>query len=257
MKKSIKSIGAQLYTVRDFMKSPKDIETTFKKIKKIGYDVVQFSGNPIGDAKELRKIADNTGIKIICTHIPYTDFQNNLSKVIEDHHILGATHAGVGILPGNYHTKEGILEFTREFDSIAKELKKEGLGATYHNHRFEFERVYGKRTFDTIIENSTTFSFMLDTFWVHAGGADVAEFIRQHKDRLELVHLKDMQIVDNKQDVCEVMEGNMYWEPIMSEILDSDIEYAFVEQDSCHRDPFDCLETSYNNLKKYLEINHE
>ena len=36
-------------------------------------------------------------------------------------------------------------------------------------------------------------------------------------------------------------------------MLDSDIEYAFVEQDVCRRDPFESLEISYNNLKSFLE----
>ncbi len=253
MERSIKRIGAQLFTVRDFMKTPKDIAETFKKVSKIGYEAVQFSGAPIGDAKELRKMADDAGLKIICTHIPFDDFENNTAKVIEDHHILGATHAGLGSMPWDmYNDGADAGEFAARFDKIAKILKSEGMGTTYHNHRFEFERSGSKRVIDVMLENSECFSLMLDTFWVQSGGADPVDFIKKHKDRIELIHFKDMQIIKNEQHMSEVMEGNLNWEGIISEVIDSDIEYAFVEQDVCRRDPFESLEISYNNLKAFL-----
>ena len=254
MKKDISKIGAQLFTVREFMKTPKDIAETFKKIRAIGYETVQFSGQPIGDASELRKMADDAGIKIVCTHIPYDSFKNNLSKVISDHKTIGATHAGLGMMPEKFrNSEEGAVEFAKEFDAIAREMKAEGLGGTYHNHCMEFARFGGKTVMDLLMENSQYFSFMLDTYWVQAGGADVADFIRKHKDRLELVHLKDMCIAENKQVMCEVLEGNLNWNSILNELESTDVEYAFVEQDICARDPFDCLRTSYENLKKLLE----
>ena len=37
-------IGAQLYTLRDFLKTPADIAKTLARVKKLGYDAVQVSG---------------------------------------------------------------------------------------------------------------------------------------------------------------------------------------------------------------------
>jgi len=37
----IHQIAAQLYTVRDFLKTPAEIEKTLKKIRAIGYEAVQ------------------------------------------------------------------------------------------------------------------------------------------------------------------------------------------------------------------------
>lgn len=254
MEKSIKKIGTQLYTVREYMKTPKDIAETFNKVRKIGYEVVQFSGAPIGDAKELRKMADDAGIRIICTHIPYADFKDNPEKVAEEHRIIGATHAGLGMMPMElFRDGEGAAEFAKDFDKIAKALKNEGIGTTYHNHRMEFQRVGGKTVMEIMLENSECFTLMLDTFWVQSGGADPVDFIRKHKNRIELIHFKDMQIIGNEQHMSEVMEGNLNWNGIINEVLDSDIEYAFVEQDICRRDPFESLEISYNNLKSFLE----
>ena len=37
----IKTIGVQLYTVRDFMKTEEDVRETFKRLKNLGYDQAQ------------------------------------------------------------------------------------------------------------------------------------------------------------------------------------------------------------------------
>ena len=42
-----KRIGAQLYTVCDFMKTIEDFDASCKKIKDIGYKIVQVSGCPL------------------------------------------------------------------------------------------------------------------------------------------------------------------------------------------------------------------
>ena len=36
-------IAAQLYTIRDFMQTPADMEASFKKLHHIGYEAVQLS----------------------------------------------------------------------------------------------------------------------------------------------------------------------------------------------------------------------
>ena len=41
-------IAAQMYTVRDFCKTPDGIRESLKKIKEAGYDAVQVSNGPIG-----------------------------------------------------------------------------------------------------------------------------------------------------------------------------------------------------------------
>ena len=39
-----KRIGAQCYTIRDFIKTEKDLDESLKKLKDIGYQTVQLSG---------------------------------------------------------------------------------------------------------------------------------------------------------------------------------------------------------------------
>ena len=58
MKISKKNLAAQLFTIREYTKTPKDIAESMKKIKAIGYDAVQISGLGPIDPKELAAILD-------------------------------------------------------------------------------------------------------------------------------------------------------------------------------------------------------
>ena len=60
-------LGAQLYTVRDYMKNEEDFARTMERIAKIGYKYVQVSG--IGDvsAQAIAKAVKDTGLKVILT----------------------------------------------------------------------------------------------------------------------------------------------------------------------------------------------
>jgi len=64
--------GVQLYTLRDFCKSVSDTANTLKKVKEIGYNVVQVSGvSEPEDVKEMKKIIDDNGL-VACSHIQGT-----------------------------------------------------------------------------------------------------------------------------------------------------------------------------------------
>ncbi len=92
----------------------------------------------------------------------------------------------------------------------------------------------------------------LDTYWIQHGGSDPAEWIRRVKDRMPVVHLKDMVITlegqNARQTMAEVGEGNLNWPAILSACQSSHVAWYAVEQDVCQRSPFESLQISYQNL---------
>src|SRR5512141_2828864 len=80
-------IGAQLYTVRDFAKTPTDIANTCARLRKIGYEVVQVSGIAPIDAKELVKILDGEGLACVVTHKSMDELRQT-SAVVDYHQTL-------------------------------------------------------------------------------------------------------------------------------------------------------------------------
>ncbi len=244
-------IGAQLYTLRDFLKTPDDIRTTFARVRDMGYEAVQCSGlGPIG-APELKQVADDAGLKIVATHIGFDRIRDDPQAVIDDHKLWECRHVAIGGMPQEYRDPEGFARFAREASAAARPLIEAGLTFSYHNHSFELERV-GQRTGLQILADESdpeTFSFEIDTYWIQHGGANPVTWLHRLRHRMHVVHLKDLAMEGSQQLFAEVGEGNLEWEPILAACRDAGIEWYLIEQDRCQRDPFDSLKLSLDNLR--------
>lgn len=246
-------IAAQLYTLRDFLKTPEDIENSLKKVKEIGYDAVQVSGMGSIDPEDLKRIVDREGLTICATHIAFDRLKDDIDRVIEEHQLWDCKYVGLGAMPEEYRkNKDGFLQFIREASIIASKLKENGLQFIYHNHNFEFTTYEDQTGMEILLENTDpgTFNFEIDTYWVQAGGGDPAQWIRNVAGRMEVVHFKDMTVSGWDSIMAEVGEGNLNWERIIQACKDIGVLWVCVEQDICQRDPFESLAISLKNLQE-------
>ena len=243
-------LGAQLYTVREYMKTEKDFAETIKKIADIGYKYVQVSG--IGDVspQAIRDITQANGIEVTLTHTSPERIKNDTAAVIEEHSLFGCNAIGVGGIYGVPHTEEGFRQFAEDFKKAVELIKASGKVFLYHNHRFEFEKYNGKTGMDILLENTDKDGFKLtfDTYWAQAGGVDPAEFIKKNKDRIYVTHLKDMAVVGDKAIMTEIMTGNMNFNRILKVSEKVDVNWHFVEQDETRIDCFESMKISFDNL---------
>ncbi len=250
------TLAAQLYTVREYTKTAEDLRVTLHKVKSIGYESIQLSAiGPV--APELVKAyADESGLSICATHIPMKRLQDDLDSVIAEHKLWNCRYVGLGAMPAAYRTSaEGYSTFAKEAGDIAAKLRQHDLQFVYHNHRFEFEKFDGRRTgLDILLEETDPhdFGFELDLFWVQAGGAQPAEWVRKVQGRMAVVHLKDMAIIHDKQETAEIGEGNMHYGELIQVCRETGVTWYVVEQDNCRRDPFESLAISYRNLQQYM-----
>ena len=246
-------LAAQLYTVREFTKTPADIVQTMKKVKQLGYDAVQCSALGTIEPQELKKIADGEDLTICATHTSYERMCNEPQAVIDEHQLWGCRHAAIGGLPGEYRSAEGFAKFAKEASAVAKRLAEGGLTFSYHNHSFELEKFNGRTGLEILYEESAPqyFHSEIDTYWIQHGGGDSAKWIRKLKGRAGIVHLKDMAMRGGTQLFAEVGEGNLNWPSILDACQYAGVEWYIVEQDNTYeRNPFESLGISLRNLKK-------
>lgn len=244
-------VAAQMYTLRDFTKTPADIAATMKKVAAVGYRAVQLSALGEIDTRELKTILDGEGLRVCATHVAYERLRDDLPAVIEEHQLLECRYIAIGSMPGGYRSADGYVQFAKEASQVAAKMREAGFVFGYHNHSFELEK-YGSRTgLDMLFEESDpkAFTMEIDTYWIQHGGGDPAAWIRRAAGRIPLVHLKDMGIVDGKQVMAEVGEGNLNWPAILDACRSSGVEWYIVEQDTCRRDPFESLAISLRNLR--------
>ena len=153
---------------------------------------------------------------------------------------------------------------------MAHKLAEHGIELYYHTHHLEFQKFDGEYLLDIMKNNTTKLGFELDVHWIQRAGVNPVEFVKQYKGRISLLHLKDyrigqmdlskvdfndlvgfMNIFTNTIEFAEVGEGNLDIPAIIEAGLEAGAQYFLVEQDDVYgRDPFDCLQTSAENLRK-------
>lgn len=244
-------LGAQLYTLRQYTQTAKDLDFTLKQVADIGYKTVQISA--VGSSikpETIKELCDKHELSIVITHSDVNRILNDTDKLIAEHKLMGCNYIGLGSMPEKYISTEWINHFEMDFLEPAKRIKDAGMLFMYHNHGFEFGKVDGKYLIDYLIDAFAPdeMGFTLDTYWLQAAGCDVCEWIEKLKDRIPCVHLKDMEVIGHNPVMAPVMEGNMNFRSILKALENTSCEYLLVEQDVCRESPFICLKKSYDNL---------
>lgn len=247
-------IAAQLYTVRAFTQTEESIAETLRKVKEAGYDSVQISAFGKCGTDFLADILARNELTVCATHTPYERIVGDTEAVIAEHLRIGAPCVGLG-----FRRVQSLAEgenFIKEMTPAAKKIRDAGLRFVYHNHQWEFIRLDGGITFmEYYLENTSAeeFGLLPDMYWLQYAGVSPAKFLLEHADRIDVIHLKDMQpdAESGVQKFCEVGEGNMDYADILSAAAKAGVRFAAVEQDDCYgKDPFDCLARSRKNLAR-------
>lgn len=242
-------IGAQLYTVRDSCKTPKDFSESLKKVADIGYRYVQVSGTCGYEPEWLKGELAKNGLACVLTHIPADRLLADAAGVAAAHDVFGCDYVGLGW--NAYQLDQGDTPdaFYEKYLPVAQTLAEHGKYFMYHNHDQEFQRCNGKLVLTAMAEAFAPeeMGFTLDTYWITAGGGDPAWWIEHLSGRVPCIHLKDFAY---GRKMAVVGEGNINFDRVFSCAEDAGTEYMLVEQDDCYgEDPFDCLARSYAYLR--------
>ncbi len=250
-------VAAQLYTLRDHMKTPAEMAATLKRVRRIGYEAAQISGGGPIDPAELRKLMLAAGVEPIGAHVGLDAFRQDIRKVIADCKAWGIAYVAIPWLSHEAcKTAADWRKLFREFERHARRLRDEGLTLQYHNHMFEFQKIGvrngkgGVTILEMMMEATSLLQFELDIGWVVRGGHDPIGLVNRLKGRLDQVHLKDWGVLDNQPVWRAIGEGGINWPPIIKACLKAGTRHFIVEQDSCPltNDPFLSLKISRANL---------
>jgi sugar phosphate isomerase/epimerase len=256
---------------------------TMRKVNELGYRAVEVSQIPMTpeNVAELRRASKDFDIKIAALSaglepmLPGTPGETltaDYDKIVSGCKTLDCRYLRIGMMPLHLmDDKDKIMGFIERAEAMAEKLAVDGIDLYYHTHHLEFQKFDGEYLLDLIKNNTAKLGFELDVHWIQRAGENPVEFIKQYKNRISLLHLKDyrigqmdlsevdfqkdmakfFQIFTNTIEFAEVGEGNLDMKAIIEAGLESGAEYFFVEQDDVYgRDPFDCLETSAKNLRK-------
>lgn len=243
---TLDTISVQLYTVREAITD--DLDAALQRIAAIGYRQVE----PFG----LLTFADG-----LATALP----KHGLTAPTTHQGLIGANHDQIfstaqGLAIGTvidphidearWASEESIAEIAAELNAAAETAKAYGVTVGYHNHAFELTTKIGDRHGLEVLADHLSDDVILevDTYWAHAGGADVPALLRTLGDRVTALHLKDGDgSMDNKKQVA-LGDGSLpVWDYVAAA---GNLKYGVVELDDSAGDRFVAIDDSFTYLSK-------
>jgi sugar phosphate isomerase/epimerase len=235
-------IGIELYSVRGELK--KDPAATVTAVAKIGYEVVEFY-SPYFDwtadqAKEMRKLLDDLGIKCLSTHNGAQAISpENIAKAIELNQIIGSK-AIVLASPGKIAPGlDGWKTLAGHLAAAADKLRPLGMMTGFHNHQSEWKPLEGgQRPMDVLAANTPKdVVLQLDVGTCVEAGVDPVEWIKANPGRIRSIHLKDWGKGEGRGYAVAFGEGDVQWKGIFDAAESTGgIEYYLIEQEHAGAD---------------------
>ena len=252
-------LTAQCYTVHPHIQTDEDFVKSMKKIKEIGYNVIQLSGHTKVTPSVVTETLKEYGLKCCITHSPFSRLTDDFDGLVKEHKSWGCPVIGVGGMPGEYpQTAEGYTAFAKKANEIGNRLAEHGMKFAYHNHSHEFKRISGEtRGMDILLDMfNENVEFVPDCYWLQYAGVNVYGWLYNLKGRASVVHYKDYRISPESgaPDFAEIGNGNMDYALITKICEDIGAKYAAIEQDSCPGDRFDSIKISYEYCTKVLGL---
>jgi sugar phosphate isomerase/epimerase len=252
----ISQVAVQLYTLRDFLKTPADIAASLKKVAAIGYQAVQVSGMGLIPESELNAILKGEGLICCATHEPAKTIREQPEIVVERLKKLDCRYTAYPHAAGvDWSKREDVDKMIADLNHAGEVLRQAGKVLTYHNHAIEFVPIAGTTALDYIYDKTDPQNLLgeIDTYWVQYGGGDPAAWCRKLKGRLPLLHMKDYVFTTHdKPAFAEIGRGTLNWPEIIQAAETSGCQWYIVEQDTCPGDQFDSLKMSYDYIAAHL-----
>ena len=253
-------VSAQLFSLRDYLKTPKDMKRTFTRLRKIGYEAAQISGVGEIAPADLHEMMMEAGIRPVGAHVGLKAFEADIDTVIADCKAWDVEYVAIPWMSADaVTTAAGWKKTGRIFAGYGKVLAAEGITLQYHNHAFEFQK-YGVKagkggtTGLELLYAAADPKYLqaeLDLGWIMRANQCPTTWIKAMSGRLDQVHLKDWGIKDNQPVWRAIGEGSSKWAAIIRACKASGTTHFIVEQDSCPitNNPFKSMAVSLDNLR--------
>ncbi len=245
-------IALQMYSLRE--DSARDFPAMLKVAADAGYEGVEFAGYHGLEAKELRTILDDLGLKVAGTHAGLdTLLDDEFEKTVEFNKIIGNENLIVPGLPDEYRESidawKGAAALLNE---LAEKLEPHGMVTGYHNHWVEFQPAPdGVLPWDAFFGTAREDVVMqVDTGNAMYGGGDPVVYLEKYPGRAKTVHLKELR--EPKEFAVFIGDGDVAWDDILRLCTTvGGTEWFIVEQESYPEGatPVESVARSLRNLR--------
>jgi sugar phosphate isomerase/epimerase len=240
-------IALQLYTLRAQARS--EFAGTVRRVAELGYDGVEFAGYGGLPADGLADLLKETGLRAAGTHVSLQALEEDLAGQIDFCDAIGCPFLVLAALPAERRYAGEVENLAPFFNTVGLQCRDREITFAYHNHDFDFAAVNGHTLLDFLLEktNRELVQLELDIYWAASAGVDAQDFLREHRGRVPLIHLKDIA-ADGRQ--TDAGEGALDFPGILGAARDAGTRWWVVENDDPGPRPFESAKRSLENLRK-------
>ena len=263
------NLGIQLYTVREQL--AENPQTTLQALADIGYKQVELMDTR--QLATLKPICDDLGLSVNSSFMQWTaltdrwDLVPDTPRVTFDQVLEQAVEGGVEHIvfgymrPEEHETADAWKQHIESLNKAAERAKAAGVGMAYHNHNFEWAPVDGTTGWALLQQHldGDLVPFEFDVAWAAMAGLDPAEVLTSIKDRVALVHLKNLKPLPAAYLTIETMPADSSIElgsgkldiPSLMRLANGyNVQHCFYEQDNnWHPDAVNSARTSLEYLR--------
>lgn len=120
-------ISLQMFTLREFTSTIDDLEKTVEKLRKIGFEMIQYSVPRTMNVKEVKRIFENNRIKNDSVFCRALDLEEHTSEMLEQCEIFETNRIRIDSIPrGLTSSASGYKMFAHYLNEAGAELKRHG-----------------------------------------------------------------------------------------------------------------------------------
>lgn len=252
-------IAIQVYGLRDLLENtPDKFKEVMEEVKYLGYNGVELAGLYGLSPEFVRDTLNEVGLIPISAHVAFAEMMDDLEKVISDYKIIGVRYLVMPYMAEEYRpgvNKEGFVKFLPLLNKVGEKINNAGMTFLYHNHDFEFVKLdNGKWGYDEMFNSIPHDNLMseLDTCWCDVATGEPVDFVKKYSGRIPVIHLKDYIKKGSPKNMYKLIGinssesdeedgsyfgyrpvgfGQMIWQPILKQAVDSGVQWVVVEQD--------------------------
>lgn len=245
--------GLQLWTVKEEL--AKDFEGTLRALKAIGYQRVETAGLLGRTPAQFKAALDTAGLEAFSSHYSLGDLRTDTEAKLTAVREIGVKFcvASSPYVPRTMATDKPWVNAmadamtladwrmnAEEMNRIGAVAKSVGVRFGYHNHAAEFVTYDGVEAFAEMVRmtDPELVDLELDLGWVAIAGYDPAEMLTRYKDRVSLLHVKDMRtrertpgVIATDQQSVPVGQGSIDWPAVFRAAQGRKVQSYFVEQE--------------------------
>jgi sugar phosphate isomerase/epimerase len=246
--------GVQIATVR--REATQDLAQLLRTLHQIGFTQVELQSVVYSHpAATLRQMIEDAGLHAPAGHFALSDIEAKLDYARE----LGLQYM-VAMLPRpSPETLDQYRTVAAQLNQVGTSIRNHGMqfALLFHNH--ELIPQDGSSGFNELMKHTdpALVHLEVDIYWIAQAGLDPAAFLRKHKDRAKLLHLKDRlagfpssYTTDTGSDhSTELGKGTIPWPALLRQAQHQGIRYAILDYDKVAIPILDSLNQSFAYLK--------